>query len=60
VLASFFLKKETVQKLKVSFDVVFTLHIPWLALQMVKIAAPLPQILQTREERHATADRISG
>ena len=60
MLASFFLKKETVQKLKVSFDVVFTLHIPWLALQMVKIAAPLPQILQTREERRATTEQISG
>ena len=60
MLASFFLKKETVQKLKVSFDVVFTLHIPWLALQMVKIAAPLPQILQTREERRATTEQING
>jgi len=44
----------------------YHLHAHWLVLchpttnKMVKIAAPLPQILQTREERHATADRISG
>jgi len=27
---------------------------------MVKIAAPLPQILQTREERRATTEQING
>ena len=39
---------------------VLTLRLPWPAMQMVKITAPLPQILQTREERRATAQQVGG
>ncbi|PUZ41553.1 hypothetical protein GQ55_9G514400 [Panicum hallii var. hallii] len=47
-------------------DCGYHLHAHWLVLchpttnKIVKITAPLPQILQTREERRATAERISG
>ncbi|KAG2552718.1 hypothetical protein PVAP13_9KG479400 [Panicum virgatum] len=47
-------------------DCGYHLHAHWLVLchpttnKMVKIAAPLPQILQTREERRATTEQISG
>ncbi|XP_062215953.1 RNA pseudouridine synthase 5 isoform X2 [Phragmites australis] len=47
-------------------DCGYHLHAHWLVLchpttnKMVKITAPLPQILQTREERHATAEQVGG
>ncbi|CAD6203198.1 unnamed protein product [Miscanthus lutarioriparius] len=47
-------------------DCGYHLHAHWLVLchpttnKMVKITAPLPQILQTREERRATAEQIGG
>lgn len=40
--------------------VVLTLCLPWPAMQMVKITASLPQILQTREERRAAAEQTGG
>ncbi|KAG0551573.1 hypothetical protein BDA96_01G435100 [Sorghum bicolor] len=47
-------------------DCGYHLHAHWLVLchpttnKMVKITAPLPQILQTREERRATAEQVDG
>jgi hypothetical protein len=38
-------------QIKVTSDAVFSPNVLWLGLQMLKITAPLPQILQTQQER---------